>query len=139
MKFPFVFVALVALTIIAGQPLLGFIANITSKAVVRYRLDVTFKVDGKPVKGSVVQQLVLYGGGGDGKGTIAATVSHVSGQALMLKLPGRPALRHDRLSFCSSASQSRRRRTTPSRLAHGQIPPRKVASFSQITSLTSRR
>lgn len=59
---------------------------------VRYRLDFTVRVDGKPITGSKVYQIALKSGGGDGSTEVARVTERFLGEAITIRLPGRPTL-----------------------------------------------
>jgi hypothetical protein len=59
---------------------------------IRYRLDVSLKVDGQEVTGSSVYELRMSSGGGSGAGTISRVVTQFEGQAIVVRLPEKPLL-----------------------------------------------
>jgi hypothetical protein len=80
--------------VLQASGVIPFIGDLFDRhsATINYRLNVKLLVDGKPVSGSVVQQVRIDNAGGNGKGAFLLTSTRISGEALVLEIPGHPVL-----------------------------------------------
>jgi hypothetical protein len=105
----------------------------------RYRLDVTLLVDGRPITGSVVQEVLVRNAGGTGN-PLPRVRFRLNGQALAIPLPGRPML----IALMMTGTEDAYRHLLPDacglEIGDGSVDSyvERVHSFSGSCELTGR-